>query len=185
MPTNGYVTPALVVPGSIYEGFSPRGQRALAELRAAFEAAGFYAEKERRTERTLRVYPERRWKYPLLNPGLVGAKRAAPVGISRPSVICPVFSDGDKAITRLLANLPRIDNCSFIDRVGQSGQFYRHGYFIFPIFFAGPSRSQRIDFSPLHPSLSQLQLHLSSIGFAEADKPRSGVGQTVPTRTSE
>jgi hypothetical protein len=30
-------------------------------------AAGFYAAKERRTERTLRAYPERRLRYPPLN----------------------------------------------------------------------------------------------------------------------
>ena len=49
--------------GSIFEGRSPAGQLALAQLRAAFQLAGFYAEKERWTEYSLRVYPERRGRW--------------------------------------------------------------------------------------------------------------------------
>ena len=152
--------------GSIYDGFSPRGQRALAELRAAFKRAGFYAEKERRTERTLRVYPERRWRYPLLNPGLVGSRRAGPISLDAPSVLCPVFSDGDHLITRLLANVRPIENCPFVSRIGRSGQYHRHGYFVLPLFFVGPRRNGDIDFGPLHPALSDLHLQLTSLGFA-------------------
>ena len=151
--------------GSVYDGFSPRGQRALAQLRAAFKQAGFYAEKERRTERTLRVYPERRWKYPLLNPGLLGSRRVAPVPLRAPAVLCPVFSDGDAVITQLLASMRPIDNCRFVTRVGRSGQYHRHGYFLLPLFFVGSPRKEIIDFVPLHSALSDLHLQLTSLGF--------------------
>src|SRR5215831_12478328 len=86
------------VSGSIYDGFSPRGQQALATLRGEFRAAGFYAEKERRTERSLRVYPERRWRYPLLNPFFVRARRDSAVPVGGPAVLCPIYSDGDAQI---------------------------------------------------------------------------------------
>ena len=152
--------------GSIYDGFSPRGQRALAELRAAFKQAGFYAEKERRTERTLRVYPERRAKYPLLNPSIVASRRSAPIRVERASVICPVYSDGDDAISRLLITMPAIEGCHFSRIVRRSGRYHLHGSFVLPLSFIGSPREQIIDFTRLHRPLSSLHFHLSSLGFA-------------------
>jgi hypothetical protein len=152
---------------SIYDGFSPEGQRALAELRAAFKEAGFYAERERRTERTLRVYPERRGKYPLLNPGFVASRRGSAVRVERPSVVCPVYSDGDEAISRLLATMPAIQACSFKPTVRWSGRYRLHGTFVLPLFFIGSAQKQIVDFSRLQQPLSRLHLHLSSLGFAD------------------
>src|SRR5256885_2083089 len=127
---NAVLESSAAIAGSIYDGFSPRGQRALAELRAAFKQAGFYAEKERRTERTLRVYPERRAKYPLLNPGFVGSRRSSPVQIKYPSIVCPVYSDGDDAISRLMVAMPLIDGCHFSPIVRRSGRYRLHGSFV-------------------------------------------------------
>jgi hypothetical protein len=158
-------TSAEPVAGSLYDGFSLKGQRALAELRAAFKLAGFYAEKERRTERTLRVYPERRAKYPLLNPSLASSTHATRVTIKRPSVLCRVYSDGDGTITRLLSATPAIEHCRFVARIRRAGHYHLHGYFILPLFFVGSPRKGILDFAPLHPALSQLHLHLSSLGF--------------------
>ena len=152
--------------GSIYDGFSAKGQRALAELRAAFKEAGFYAEKERRTERTLRVYPERRGKYPLLNPGFVTSRGSARVHVDHPSVVCPVYSDGDEAITRLLATMPAIAACSYTPTVRWSGSYRLHGTFVLPLRFVGPRSKQIVDFTCLERPLSSLHLHLSSLGFA-------------------
>ena len=151
--------------GSIYDGFSPKGQRALAELRAAFKQAGFYAEKERWTERTLRVYPERRAKYPLLNPS-VASGRGSPVQVEYPSIVCPVYSDGDEAISRLLATMPAIEGCHFSPIVRRSGRYLLHGTFVLPLSFVGSPRTQNIDFTRIHTPLSSLHLHLSSLGFA-------------------
>ena len=159
-------TPQVPLAGSFYDGFSPKGQRALAELRAAFKQAGFYAEKERRTERSLRVYPERRAKYPLLNPSLGTPANVTRVTIKRPSVLCPVYSDGDDAITRLLSRTPVIEHCRFVLRTRRTGQYHLHGYFILPLFFVGSPRHGVLDFAPIHPALSELHLHLSSLGFA-------------------
>ncbi len=155
--------------GSIYDGFSPRGQRALSELRAAFQAAGFYAEKERRTERSLRVYPERRWRYPLLNPWLVSSRRDSPVPVTGPSIVCPAYSDGDTLISRLFARLPRIDGCTYLPaRPRRSSRYYLHGYFVLPVAFVGSRREQIVDFAPVRPVLATLQLHLSSSGLSVA-----------------
>jgi len=152
--------------GSVYDGFSPKGQRALAELRAAFKEAGFYAEKERRTERTLRVYPERRGKYPLLNPSIVASKRDSPVPVDAPSMLCPIYSDGDETITRLLTSLPSIDGCRFVPLRRKSGRYHLHGYVVFRLSFVDSPRRRIIDFAPLHAPLSSLYFHLSSLGFA-------------------
>lgn len=150
---------------SLYDGFSPKGQRALAELRAAFKLAGFYAEKERRTERTLRVYPERRGKYPLLNPSLATSTHATRVPIKHPSVLCPIYSDGDDAIAQMLSATPIIEHCGFVPRIRRAGRYHLHGYFVLRLFFVGSPRQGILDFAPLHPALSQLHLHLSSLGF--------------------
>jgi len=151
--------------GSLYDGFSPKGQRALAELRAAFKLAGFYAEKERRTERTLRVYPDRRGKYPLLNPSLATSTSATRMTIKRPSVLCPVYSDGDGGISQLLLATPAIEHCRFAPRIRRAGKYHLHGYFILPLRFVGSPRQGIPDFAPLHPALNRLHLHLSSLGF--------------------
>lgn len=152
--------------GSIYDGFSPRGQRALSDLRAEFQAAGFYAEKERRTERTLRVYPERRWRYPLLNPGFASSRRDSPGSVTGPRIICPVYSDGDASIRRMLGTFPRVNGCRYLPAPPRrSGRYYLHGYFEFPIAFVGSRRAQVINFAPLRPVLATLQLHLSRSGL--------------------
>jgi hypothetical protein len=159
-------TAVLRLAGSIYDGFSPRGQHALADLCAEFRAAGFYAEKERRTERSLRVYPERRWRYPLLNPSFVSSRRSSPVSVPGPSVICPVYSDGDALIAKLLATLPPIDRCTYLpSRPRRIGRYVLHGTFVLPLAFAGDPRSQLIDFAPLRPALAMLQLQLSRVGL--------------------
>lgn len=152
--------------GSIYDGFSPRGQYALARLRAEFQSAGFYAEKERRTERSLRVYPERRWRYPLLNPFLVASRRGSPIAIDGPSVLCPVYSDGDAQIARLLQSLPPLEQAIYLPAAPRSPrQYFLHGYVVMPLRFVGEPRSQLVDFAPLTPALSALQLQLTRVGF--------------------
>jgi hypothetical protein len=158
--------PASRAAGSIYDGFSPRGQQALATLRAEFLAAGFYAEKERHTERSLRVYPERRWRYPLLNPYLVGSRRNSPIAIDGPSVLCPIYSDGDVQITRLLQSLPPLNRASYLRAPRRpASRYFLHGYVVIPLCFVAEPRLQVIDFAPLRPTLSALQLQLSRVGF--------------------
>jgi hypothetical protein len=152
--------------GSIYDGFSPRGQRALADLRVEFQAAGFYAEKERSTERSLRVYPERRWRYPLLNPSLVRSRRRSPVTLQGPSVLCPIYSDGDTQITQLLQSLPALNGARYIAAPPRPpSRYFLHGYVVLPLSFVGAPRAQLVDFTPLRRVLSTLQLQLSRAGF--------------------
>lgn len=152
--------------GSIFDGFSPRGQQVLATLCGAFRAAGFYAEKERRTERSLRVYPDRRWRYPLLNPYLVASRRSSPIAIAGPSVLCPIYSDGDAQITRLLQSLPPLDQASYVSALPRpASRYFLHGYIVLPLHFVGEQRLQLIDFAPLASTLSALQLQLSRVGF--------------------
>ena len=152
--------------GSIYDGFSPRGQRALADLRAAFQAAGFYAEKERSTERSLRVYPEKRWRYPLLNPSLVGARQRSPSPVEGRSVLCPIYSDGDAQITQVLQSLPALNGAQYFAAPPRPpSRYFLHGYVVLPLSFVGDPRAQIVDFAPLTPVLSTLQLQLSRVGF--------------------
>lgn len=161
---------SVLLVGSIYDGFSPKGQRALAELRAAFKQAGFYAEKERWTERTLRVYPERRAKYPLLNPSIVASSRSSPAPVDQPSILCPVYSDGDDAISRLLKAMPAIDGCVFSPSVRRSGRYHLHGSFVLPLAFVGAPRKEIIDFTRMCLPLSTLYLYLTSLGFAHSPR---------------
>ena len=160
------MAPELRATGSIYDGFSPRGQRALAGLRAEFQGAGFYAEKERRTERSLRVYPERRWRYPLLNPRLAQIRGDARLTLRGPSVVCPVYSDGDALILRLLETLPPIEGCTYVPaRPRWIGRYFLHGDVVIPLAFSGAPRAQAIDFEAMRPTLAALQLHLSRAGW--------------------
>ena len=154
----------MTIAGSIFEGRSPRGQLALAGLRVAFQNAGFYAEKERRTESSLRVYPERRPRYPLLNPMLAAARSSPFVG-GAPSVLCPVYSDHDRAIERLMQQLPPVQGCRFVDphrRKRPSKRYELHGYLVLPIRLIGELRRQQIDFEALERPLSELHLHLTA-----------------------
>ncbi|HKW46366.1 MAG TPA: hypothetical protein VJN70_02945 [Gemmatimonadaceae bacterium] len=145
----------------MFDGRSPAGQAALAQLRAAFQLAGFYAEKERWTEYSLRVYPERRGRYPLLNPRLVGAKSRWVVAVREPSVVCPVYSDHDDSITRVLHRLPRIAGCRFIASPPRrrSTRYELHGTFVLPIVVPEPGL---VDFDSLQRPLASLHLHLTA-----------------------
>ena len=155
--------------GSIYDGFSPRGQHALAALCAEFRAADFYAEKQRRTERTLRVYPVHRWRYPLLNPGIVAARQNWIVRVTEASIVCPVYSDGDELIARLLASFPPIAGCTYMPaRPRPGGRYTLHGSFVVPIRFSGERSAQMIDFGPVRPVFAHLQLQLSRADVAGA-----------------
>ena len=148
-------------PGSIFDGRSPDGQVALAQLRAVFQRAGFYAEKERWTEYSLRVYPERRGRYPLLNPRLVPARSRWVIAVREASVVCPVYSDHDDSITRVLQRLPAIKGCRFIMSPPRrrSTRYELHGTFVLPVVLATPSV---VDFDALQPPLATLHLHLTA-----------------------
>jgi len=149
------------VTGSVFDGRSPAGQVALAQLRAAFQLAGFYAEKERWTEYSLRVYPERRGRYPLLNPRLVAPRTRWIVPVREASVVCPVYSDHDDSITRVLHRLPTIAGCRFISAPPRrrSTKYELHGTFVLPIVVAGPNV---IDFDALKRPLAALHLRLTA-----------------------
>ena len=153
--------PAQRPAGSIFDGRSPAGQGALAKLRAAFQLAGFYAEKERWTEYSLRVYPERRGRYPLLNPRLVAARTRWVVAVREPSIVCPVYSDHDGSITRMLERLPAIPRCRFIASPPRrrSTQYELHGTFVLPIVVIGPNI---VDFDSLVRPLASLHLQLTA-----------------------
>jgi hypothetical protein len=134
---------------------------ALAQLRAAFRLAGFYAEKERWTEYSLRVYPERRGRYPLLNPRLVAARAPWVVAVREPSVVCPVYSDHDDSITRVLQRVPAIAGCRFVASPPRRRftRYELHGSFVLPVVVAGPNL---VDFDALQQPLSTLHLHLTA-----------------------
>jgi hypothetical protein len=135
-------------------------------LRREFQAAGFYAEKERHTERSLRVYPERRWRYPLLNPSLVASRRASPISVEGPSVLCPIYSDGDAQIARLLQVMPPLTGAHYLPAPPRpASRYLLHGYVVLPLSLVGEPRLQIVDFAPLRPTLAMLQLQLSRLGF--------------------
>ena len=162
--------------GSIYEGFSPAGQRALAELRAAFQRAGFYAEKERRTERSLRVYPERRVCPPLLNPSLVSPRSGARVAVAAPSVFIPIYSRGDPAMDRALALVRRKRGWTLtIDAPPRKfGVYRRHGWVLVPLRFAGEGKDRIVQWEALVAPLAELHAELTRaayLGGADVGRP--------------
>lgn len=167
--------------GSIYEGFSPAGQHALAELRAAFQRAGFYAEKERRTEKSLRVYPERRALPPLLNPSIVSPRSGAGMKVDVPSAFCPIYSRGDPAMDRVLSHVRRGSGWTLaIDSPPRKfGVYRRHGWVLVPLRFVGAAGAQGVEWDALVPPLAELHgelLRASYMGGADLGRAaRRGV----------
>ena len=153
--------------GSIYDGRSPAGQWALARLRAAFRRAGFYAEKERHTEHSLRVYPERRGRYPLLNPRIATLRTPATLAVREPSVVCPVYSDHDESITRMLRGTPAIASCRYLEaQPRRRATLYQlHGHFVLPLAVVADTRAQDVHFDVLDAPLAALHLHLTAALF--------------------
>ena len=165
--------------GSIYEGFSPAGQRALAELRGAFQRAGFYAEKERRTERSLRVYPERRACPPLLNPSLTSPRTIGRVAVPAPSVFIPIYSRGDPAMDRVLTHVRRRGAWTLgLDAPARrSGIYHRHGWVLVPLPFVGPAKQQTVDWDALAAPLAELHAELTRAAYlGGADLGRAAAG---------
>lgn len=153
--------------GSIYEGFSPAGQRALAELRGAFQRAGFYAEKERRTERSLRVYPERRACPPLLNPSLASQRTIRSVAVPKPSVFIPIYSRGDPAMDRMLSHVRRRGPWTLgVDAPARKfGVYRRHGWVLVPLRFVGAAREQTVEWDALVAPLTELHAELTRAAY--------------------
>jgi hypothetical protein len=149
--------------GSIYEGKSLAGQRALADLRVILQRAGFYAEKERTTECTLRVYPERRGKYPLLNPRFQRGRDMGRWKAKGPTLVCFVFSDGDATISRALSDFRSIHGCTYLPEESRVRSYYLHGQYLIGLSFVGSPRAQQVDFESLFPVFSELHLQLSGI----------------------
>jgi hypothetical protein len=155
--------------GSIYDGRSPVGQRALASLRSVLQDSGFVVEKERQTERTLRVYPERRWRYPLLNPRFVSAGRRNGVLLSTAAILFEVYSDRDEWITDSLKRLPLTGEWTFRPAVRREarGRYKLHGRFIIPIAFVGDRHEENVDFEYLRTVFGALHLELTAALFRE------------------
>jgi hypothetical protein len=153
--------------GSIFDGYSPRGQEALAQLRAAFQRTGFQAEKERATERSLRVYPFKRGRYPLLNPSLLRAGTTARPGVvlAAPTLWCPAYSDGDAAVATHLLATPDLPRWRFVRLARRIGRYHEHGAFVLALPFTTPARRE-VAWARLDAPLRALHLYLTSQGFA-------------------
>ena len=83
------------------------------------------------------------------------------VAVREPSVVCPVYSDHDDSITRVLQRLPTIAGCRFIASPPRrrSTRYELHGTFVLPIVLAEPSL---VDFDALERPLATLHLHLTA-----------------------
>ena len=111
-------------------------------------------------------------------PWFVSSRGDSPASVTGPSIICPVYSDGDALIGRMLGRFKPVDGCRYLPAPPRrSGRYFLHGYFVFPIAFVGSRSSQVIDFAPLGPVLCTLQLHLSRSGLpGEWPEPQSAPG---------
>jgi hypothetical protein len=166
-------TPPRSDSGSIYDGRSPAGQRALGRLRSVLLESGFIVDKERPAEATLRVYPVRRGRYPLLNPCFVPAGRDAGVLVATPAVVCEVISDHDASIADVLRRLPIAGEWTFhsAPRRPGRGRYQLHGRFVVPVPFLGDRRNQDIDFEYLRAAFGALHLELTTQLFGRVSSP--------------
>jgi len=154
--------------GSFYDGLSAKGQHSLACLREVIRTVGFYAKKERRTERTLLVYPSRRRVYPVLNPRFARPTQDVEPTSQQPSVVIAVLSDDDGRIPGLLSDLPEPRLCPFVpernaeDAIDlRPGTYRLHGHFLVEIPFLGSYRAQQVEYAALDPALSESHRHVS------------------------
>ena len=150
--------------GSIYDGRSQAGQLALAGLRTVLQEIGFIVEKERASEGSLRVYPEQRHRYPLLNPQFVRAGRTAAGLMSTPSIVFDVYSDDDESISALLKQLPVAGEWSFkpAPQRANHGRYRLHGRFVVPLELVGGRSSQEVDFESLRGPLREMHTALTA-----------------------
>jgi hypothetical protein len=81
-------------------------------------------------------------------------------------VLCPIYSDGDLQIARMLDSLPPLTGGRYLPaRPRRSGRYTLHGYVIIPLAFRGEPSAQEIDFAPLRPRLASWQVQLSRVGL--------------------
>ena len=133
-------------------------QRTLDELRDELRRIGFYAERPRRNEDTLRVYPRARHVYPLLKIGYRSDVRSdSGDSGTATTLVVSVYSKGLKGIATRLLSFRRSRDCWFEHRGAKlAGDYRQHGYFV--VLVDGLSES------PIVPSDALRRIHRCLFG---------------------
>ena len=153
---------------SLFTNGSNDERKFLERLRTIIREHELYSEKQHSNEFTLRVYPEKRHQYPLLNPRLY---RKGENEIDYDHICINVYTQDSSGRTNKYARdfIEKIDAaslkfCKFVP-INNSGLF---GQFIITIFLNGSS-IESINFSNISQAMDEI-----SIMFNHKPRSRSG-----------
>ena len=144
---------------SVFDSDSEACHSALQELRIVLDHLGFTVRKKAAGEATLRVYPRRYGRYPLLNPRFesraIGGRRRRGGGF----LVFTVYSKGDERLDEHLREFPSEQGCEFVAAGTAVGIYYHHGDFVIPLEYTGPSGDE-VNFKALGEPLLRMRRHL-------------------------
>lgn len=147
---------------SIYCESTPARLRALEELTELLLRVGFKVTKRLPTESTLRVYPEKHARYPLLNPRFFETAADLDPPIDRQSLVFHVYTKRESSIwVELLRSFPSSPRCVFIEDGKQGKIYFHHGWFILPLEFEGDPINEVVAFPKLEEPLTRMFLFLN------------------------
>ena len=121
---------------------------AMERLAGVLRDIGFKVQKKSPRESTLRVYPTKIHRYPLLNPLFVRDNGCL-------KLVVLSKGDGD-TIDRHLKIFRSTLDCTFIPKEVVGSPYYHHGNFVIPLQFIGIAGSGEIDFLALSLRLTAL-----------------------------
>jgi hypothetical protein len=150
--------------GSLYTVGSDASHLALTQLCEVLESLGFYVVKKARRESTLRVYPQRHLRYPLLNPVFEATASWLAPDLDFDCILMPVLSPGRMPrLRRQLKKVRSTRQCTFIPELFDHPNGYTYnGDFVLRVTFQGREPESQIDFGPLRQPLQQIRSFLTT-----------------------
>jgi hypothetical protein len=144
---------AVVSSNTVFDEGSPAYLEALHGLRAVLEYVGFHVVKKADAEGTLRVYPRRIHRYPLLNPRFVRRSRRGELEIH-------VWSKADNSrLDRALQSYARSTGSRFMPSGERVREHVLHGRLYLPVDVR--DRQTKVpNFATLGRRLKTLHVHL-------------------------
>ena len=148
--------------GNLYDPKSKANRLALDQLADLLREIGFKVECHM-DEATLRVYPTKRWQYPLLNPEFLE--------IDDGYIVIIVYSQGDDSkrgtmpyargtLQKHLETFTKTPTLFFVGDEKSYRNYCQHGFFYLPLHF---TKDKEIDFEALRKPLRDLREFLNDI----------------------